>query len=335
MTVNAVKISDGQDIYKVGSTVELMLQVSSEDMSILGEEITVHIKDIFGNVISSLIGNRIGNGLYVAEYIVPINLGSLYNIGGEEETGFDSSLFFLQDEWELPGGAIVSYGFLVSRSHVEQAAKKDSIFTVTINGINGSSAEESVDFTSEITKYYATIEDVVSISRDINEVDKFDIVRQIYLRSSWIDTNMKPNVIVNPDAFKAAVRCWVSRAVVLETLRDSMWLEGELKALDTLKIERRYSSDGRVKDLEHSMRECALIVMAGGLNTPFTSKNFQKGIYDPNRPKLARGRLDISNKLLPWVNHSEGQSIAYNNRGEAIEIRGIRTLSLLDGTSEL
>lgn len=322
----ASKIEDGITIYKIGATVDLMLQLDPDDALLAGEALTVQIKDYFDNIIATVTANLVGDDLYVAEWKIPVNLHDFYNTNTEDETDLDLSVYHLKDVWVFPNATQLEFPFFVSRTGQERAAEDNSLYIITIDNVNNSGIYEQVQFTSVIPQYYATVEDVISLSGSLS-ISNFDVARKIMHLSENVDLHMKPNVIANQAAYDSAVRCYVTAQAAIDLLGRDLGLEGESKKLDTFQITKQYGPGGLGIDLKDKRDKCALIIWAGGLDTPFKPRIFQKGLYDPNRPNYSRANLDISDNK-PWVSVTTKPMLALDSDGRTIELRGVRTISL-------
>jgi arylsulfatase len=74
--------------------------------------------------------------------------------------------------------------------------------------------------------------------------------------------------------------------------------------------------------LEEQAYKFSLFIYAGGKDTPFVAKMFQKGRMDPNRPNLSRAEFDNTG-WFPWLN-SSFNAFTMNIDGNDVEIRGER-----------
>lgn len=325
----ATKYTDGLSAYDLGAVIDFMLEVEVATADIIGATMTITIKDPFDNIVDTITADRIDTtGMYVTEWTVPVNLSTLYNTGAADESAYDVTYFHLIDEWDVNGTA-TPYNFRVYRSSDNAAVAVGQMYEVVISDVNGSGNHNTVQFTSQIPKYYATIDDVKlhGGSQITSDISNFDLVRFIMLRSNEVDVMMKPDVIHNQQAFDAAVRCYVGRMAALDITKESIiGVTAESKKLDTFEVMKQYDTSGRMADLMQDADKCALMILAGGLDTPYQARNFVKGLYDPNRPMLGRGRLDVRGDM-PYVNMMESQFLITDDRGEPVEVRGVRTIS--------
>jgi len=325
--MDGLRIEDGQTIYKIGSKLDLALQLSSDDALTEGLTVSIEIRDIFNNVIDTVVADQIGGNLYVAEWTVPVNLDALYNTNLVDETDMSISIYCLQDVWIFSDASESSYSFSVSR-RAEQVIQDDSLFTITISDLNNTGIEAEISFMSKLSKYYAPVDDVIAVSSiALSNINTFDLVKQIKLASDYVDNHMKPSVIVNSIAFNSAVKCFVRYTAAANALKEDLKIESESKKLDTFTVQKAYNSKGFLSDIESKADDCALVIWAGGNDTPFTTKRFQKGLCDPNRPSVSRANLDISGNA-PWVNVTTGSLLSSDMDGNIIELRGVRTISL-------
>lgn len=323
----AKKISDGVAIYKIGATIDLMLQLHTDDAATVGNTIQVEIRDACcDHILSTLTASLIGDNLYVAEYTIPYNLDDIYNIDNVYEE--DLSVYSMKDRWIFPDATQIEYSFFIDRSGVESAVQDDSLYTISIDNLNDTGIEESVKFASHLTYYYAPVDDVIAVSAvSLEDTNVFDIAKQIKIVSEYVDNHMRPLTIVNQNAFDSAVKCFVRHTAAANLLREDLKVNSETKQLDTFMIQRSYDTKRYLDDLDGRAYQCALVIWAGGNDTPFVTRRFQKGLYDPNRPNVSRAKLDISDNK-PWVNVTTKPLLALDADGQPIEVRGIRTIRL-------
>jgi len=322
------KIENEQPIYELGATIELMLQVETSSALEIGNEVAVNIYDIFDNPIIQGSALLVGDNLYVAEIILSNEIINLYNINNEleDESIYDSRYFYLKDSWVFPNGSTLEFTFRVIRAREITINQKDSLFSIEIDNINGEGINRTIRFTTEIQKYYASIEDVILNSPATFDLDPISIVRNIMKVSEEVDVFMRPNKIYNLKAYNAAVKCFVSKRAAYDLIKeDIVGIDKETKSLDSFTVSRSYNAK-RIKSILDDMNTCALIIYAGGLDTPFTPGTFEKGLYDPNRPNIARANIDLSGDL-PWVNFTTSRSLVMLDNGTTVELRGTRTIA--------
>lgn len=330
--LNVTRTTEGTSVFKIGQVMDLMLEVDQNAMGIIGQNITVRIEDFWGNVIGQVTAEQIGDGIpfYNSQFTIPSNIDALYNINSADETGHDTTLYYLKDTWIFPNNTQVSYSFFVEKIAAEQAVQPDSVYTVIVRNINSTNSEQKLEFTSFLSKYYATIEDLYSIAPYLKKESIFDLVRQISLRSNYVDLHMKPDVIYDQVRYDSAVRCYVAKQAALDKAKVDAGLTSELKQLDTMQVQKTFDIKARLAILEGESDLCANIIYAGGLDTPFTTKLFIKGINDPNRPTTGRARFD-EGVYSPYLNYSEKSFVIIDTSGNAIEYRGTRTVKAIEG----
>jgi hypothetical protein len=234
----------------------------------------------------------------------------------------------MKDVWIFKDATQIEYPFFVSRSVLEQVVKNDSLFTVIIDNLNDTGMYQEISFASQISKFYASVDDVIAVSpQSIDTLNVYSIAREIMLVSDYVDLHMKPDRIYYQEAFDSAVRCYVRYQAALNLLGDEAKLTSETKQLDTFQVQRSYDMRSYLGGIEDKAYKCALIIWAGGLDTPFKTKTFQKGLYDPNRPNVSRANLDITG-TEPWVNRTTRSTLISDASGQTVELRGIRTISI-------
>jgi hypothetical protein len=327
---STVKIGDGaQTPYFIGSTIELMLNVDTDDALEIGDTIDVHVVDIFNNIIDEVFAEKIGDNLYATEFKIPIDLKNKYNINHLEEP--DTNYYYLKDTWIFPNNTSVEFSFKVSRI-LEQPTDNNGIINVSIGSLLADNdtelSETSLSFTTKLDPFYATVDDVIAVSSTaLKSTNALSIARQIMLVSNHVDRHMRPNYISDQEAYSSAVNCFVRLKSATNLLSEDLKLSGETKQLDTLVISKQYSSDRMIQELEYKADRCALIIYAGGKDTPFNNKLFVKGINDPNRPQVGRGRFDEYTNS-PYLNYTSQPIIIIDSDGNSIEYRGIRTIGV-------
>jgi hypothetical protein len=329
---SVTKILDGRELYRIGDIIELMLKIDSSIVGSVGPTIEVQILDVFGNIISNLTADNIGNGLYVVEYIIPTNLSTLYNI--LSATDENSNAYNLLDVWVLPDGSQAKFNFDVSRLKPEQPVSKNAIYEISLSGIvatdNSILDDTAFRFTSSLTPFYCSVSDVVDVhSTYLSTLDQMQIIDQIVDFSETLDMNLKPDHIVYQDRFDNATRNWVAYTVAYNLLSSGpLDVTSETKSLNGFSVSKSYDRDiksGIHRNIREYLDYFQLIVLAGGKDTPFTSKTFAKGIFDPKRPRTNRSNLDTSD-FYPWVNASTSNTVITNPDGSTTEIEGSRTI---------
>lgn len=330
-SVVATKLETGVDIYQVGDTVELMLDINDATADIIGNTIDIEILDFFNNPISTITANRIVDSLYLAEYVIPLNLDVLYN---PFKQNYSLDFYLLKDRWTMPDGTGLEFSFSVSLAKKEQPVTKNSIFKLTIGNIEAVDTSFSdtaeIRFTTLLDPCYCSVEDVVGVySEKLEDLDVIDLAMDIVNSSKYIDLYMTPNSIVYVDAFNEACKNYAALSVAHSKLNSILNTTTELKQLDTLQIQKQYGDVKRYLDkIEEDMRFYANIIYAGGLDTPFKNRTFIKGVYDPNRVNIPRFNLD-SSSYLPYVNvTTSNTTIDYD--GNTLEVRGTRTIGYSD-----
>ena len=323
--VSGILISDVQS-YALGESVELILRVDDIGISVIGNYTDVTIADEFGNVITTLVAKRIGS-IYVASWTVPLNLKDYYNQANLPES--NSENFILTDSWNLYGNTI-SYSFFVDKN-LESPTSENSVIQIAFGDIadsdGNSLAPTNTIFATKLTPCYTSTNDVRDVNRDLlSSYNDFTIARHIINYSKVVDLMMRPKIIYYQDIFDHAVRNFVKLKAAKTLLLSVAQLNEEEKSLDTF---RYHSSSATPKDLlepiEEQAKSFALFIYAGGKDTPFVSKNFEKGVFDPNRPKLTRSTFDNSG-WFPWLN-SASSAFSVQVDGQTMEIRGERCIS--------
>lgn len=329
--LSTTRISDGLDIYSVGQTVDLMLQVDPSVVESIGESIPVRLVDNWGNPVGYTTATQIsaGTGFYIAQYTIPGNLTELYNIYGEDESGFDGELFYLKDIWLLDNNTQLAFSVYVSRVSTTAPVASDSVYVITMDNINNQVAPQEIAFTSSLTKYYAPVEDLYSYMPALESADVFDIVRQIMRQSEYVDIHMRPDVIHDLEAYNSAVRCYVGKQTAMDMVAtQDAGLTSETKTLDSMQVSRSYDSKTREVAFKADISKCIMTIYAGGRDTLFNTKLFVKGIYDPNRPQVGRGRWDeVTN--TPFLNYTSKPILITHSDGSVVEHRGMRTVGVV------
>lgn len=326
MDVN--KINTGNDIYRLGDVVDLMLELDESTALLVGDTIQVDIIDIFNNSISSVTASILDTNLYIAEYTIPYNLSDLYNINKEDD--IDTSFYELIDRWKI-NGTDLSFQFKVSKSSRSQAVEDNSIISISLSGITDISGniidDTTIEFTTNLTPYYGNIDSIKAYKRDeLNSISNFDMARDIIDWSNYVDLHMKPDVIYYQAQYDNAVNQYINASVAKYTLIPILNTNAESKELDTFKISRQSGgADFVIKKLDELIDEYEKIIYGGGRDTVYIPALFTKGLNDPNRPNVSRATLMI-NDSYPWVNTTTSCSIV-NIDGQDVEVRGVRGIT--------
>ena len=318
-------------IFNIGDNVDLMLNVTSSLATLIGETITIEINDIFGNLISTISGEHISDGLYAAVYSIPFNIVNLYNPLNEDQSTQMQDVFTLKDKWILPNNESIEYTFYVSKLNQNDPIEDNSKITISLSGIldiDSIPLEEDieVEFTTTLLPYYGNIESVRSYNRnELSDVDDIDMARDILEWSRYVDLNMRPDIIKYQDTYDNAVSGFVSTTVAKYILLPILNVNQETKQLDTFSVSRTSGgAEYMLKRLDELIENYEQKVYAGGADCFYQAKTFIKGLLDPNRPNLSRGTLDVSD-AYPWVN-TETKSMITQIDGVDTEIRGERTI---------
>jgi hypothetical protein len=105
-------------------------------------------------------------------------------------------------------------------------------------------------------------------------------------------------------------------------------INAESKEIDMLKYSKNSGDPERaLENMDKLIEKYSCIIWAGGKDTPFVTKTFTKGIWDPNRTEANRVGLDTSDPY-PYVNSTTKNSVVQIN-GNNVELRGTRTVSFL------
>lgn len=324
--ISGMQITDVSS-YMQGESIELILRVDDAGIAAIGDLTNVTIADEFDNEITTIVARRVGS-IYVTSWTIPLNLRSYYNPSGAPES--DTDYFILQDKWNLYGN-IVSYRMLINKV-IESPTDTNSVIQISfgeiadVNGLLLSST--STVFATKLTPFYASPNDVRDVNRGLLDgYNDFTIARQIINYSKIVDRMMKPDVIYYQETYDHAVRNFVRLKAAATLLLSVAQLNEEEKALDTF---RYRTSSARPKDLidpiEEQAEKFSLFIYAGGKDTPYVARNFVKGLYDPNRPQLARANFDSSG-WFPWLNSAFRSFSIVDDQGNNIEIRGERGIS--------
>jgi len=331
MSIQSVKLDIVQEnTYSLGETLDLILQIDQEVASQIGDTISVDIIDIFNNIISTISAELIQDNVYATEYTIPTNLSDLYNIGGADESIYDPSLFYLKDVWHIQDSAL-SYDIFIKRSSVDVPTPDNCKIEINLDGILDidSAVLESCDIelTTKLTPFYGNIDSVRSYAQnELASISNFDIATDILEWSKYVDLHMRPTIITYADSYNNAVREFVNASVARLVLIPILNTNAESKELDTFKISRQSGgAEFVIKKLDDLIEFYEKIIYAGGLDTPYISKLFTKGLNDPNRPNVSRASLMI-NDTYPWVNTTTSTAVI-NIDGQDVEIRGVRGIT--------
>lgn len=323
------KIINGVQKYSIGETIEFMLEVDDEASEIIGSAINVLIIDPFGNIIESITASKIGS-LYVANWKIPKLLSRLYNPNGETDNLSEYKLF---DKWMMPSNTSVEFEFSVSKLPIEQPITDNSAINIYIDGIEAldssySFEKQEVKFLTHLTPFFASVEDIRAQNKELLEsFNNFEIANEIIEQSKNVEYTLKPDRIYRESIFNYAVSQYVTAETALSLINaGSFNTTSETKELDTFKIsftknEKRSVTEG----LRDTSKQYELIILAGGLDTPFRTKTFVKGIFDPNRTNI--GRLSIDNgSFTPYTNKTTKSFPIVNIDGSTSEVRGTHTV---------
>lgn len=327
-----IKLDTGETEYKIGEYVSFLLNVDKDVAAALGNTMTVHIVDTFNNILDTKLANKVGADLYELEYTIPVSIGEGYNQGGVDESLYLSSLYYLKDRWMFQDGTSLEYSFTVARAP-EDPIKENCEIYITINGLlaedGSSSEEETVKFTTKLTPFYCTVQDVVDTFRDgLSTYDTFAIARSIREISSNVDHNLMPNseYITYPTIVANAVTNYTKHRTAYEIIAALMLYTSEQKQLESFMVSRTMDPKILMEHIHEDIEKYENIILAGGYSDPYGSQTFVKGIFDPNRPSVSRATLDTSDPW-PFVN-SSSKSVSYTDHlGNTVEVRGKRTLS--------
>ena len=342
--MSGIQIDTGENTkdrpYKIGAHIELMFQTDTAAADVIGNTITVEINDAYDNLIDTLQAIRISpiDGLYVIEYVIPFLLSTFYNPLKADESKQDPTLFYLKDKWIFPDLSFVEFPFTVSRAYDQPVSDNMEYFLrldPRLLAQDGSTVDNTVvHFTSQLVPYYSSVQAVRdTFIEAFKGYDNFAIARKIVAHSQLVDYHMKPDFgYIKPDnqgRLTNAITGFVTNYVAKDLLSTILSTTSEEKMLDTFKISRTTANKDVISVLDAHIRAFSLIIWAGGKDTPFISKTYQKGLYDPNRTQANRANLDTSG-WYPWVNTSSSNYIV-NIDGSNVEVRGERTISFTSG----
>ena len=320
--ISGVKLNNNYN-YIPGESIELILRVDDVAITSIGNAVHIDITDEFGNILEQVIAERIGS-IYVASYTIPLDLSIICNpLSLVEE---DTNNFILYDKWHI-SGQILSFKFLVSR-YIESPTSDNAAIHVSLTGITDAEGLICDDFqevfTTRLNPFYSTVHDVRSVGFGyLDTYDDLTLVKKILNMSRIVDEQMKPHEIYNLNAFNLAVKNYVKIATAIEVMIPIAQTNQEQKRIDTFSYSLNSAQPSSLLGpMEEQARKYALFIWAGGNDTPFVSKTFTKGLYDPNRPNLARADFD-STGWFPYLN-SSSKSYIVNVDGNDIEVRGER-----------
>lgn len=321
-------LTDDGVLYGLGDTVSLMLSIDADAATIIGDTMAVHITDPYDTIIGNVTAQLIGGNLYVAEYIVPKNLSKLYDPLKQENISGD--FYQLNDRWLLPNGTILQFVFKVARVAPEIPASPNAEMLLEIQSLKaidgGELSEATVRFTTRLSPFHCTVQDVIDAYREeLITYNAFAIAREILNVSKIVDMHMAPDAIKHKDRYQLAVKNFVKYQVAWNILNSMLNTVQEEKQLETFKISRTTSGDRFLKDIAKHRDKFANIIWAGGNDTIFISKIFEKSLYDPNRPNVARSQLNTTG-WYPWVNQTS-DPVLINIDGNDVELRGTRYTS--------
>lgn len=315
--------------YALGDLIEFIFKPDQDTLLLLGQNLNVDIVDFFGNTITTLEAIRL-NDIFIVEYTIPTDIYKSYNTSGAEETGLDPSLFFLYDRWYIDLATTIDFPFTVNRK-IETVDEENCVIEVFIDNLtdtDNNQLQKSVfAFTTKLYPFYSSVQDV----RDVNtsmllKYDNFTIARQIINYSNVVDWHMKPSTIYYQNAYDLAVRNYVSIKSATKLLLSDAQINEEEKQIDTFRYKLSTAMPKDLLDpLEELVYKYSLFILAGGKDTPYVSKTFEKGIFDPNRPNATRG--EFSNiGFFPYLNSNIGSTIMQID-GANVEVRGERLVA--------
>lgn len=314
---------NGTQTYNIGDKVEFLFQVDAATALLIGPTMPVSISDAYGNPIVSFDAEQLGT-IYVVEWTIPFNIGSLYDLAKVETTPSDR--FYLVDTWDVVGTP-VSCNFSVLK-RLESPTEDNSEITVQlcdVEALDRTKLESTIiKFTTKMNPFYCSVKDVVDIYPEyLSTVDVFNIAKNIYDHSINLDLHMRPDHITYQARFSNAARNYVAYEVAENILSADVFnVSDETKQLDTFKVSKEYNyNKGVARIIREHLELYGNIVLAGGEDTPYISKRFVKGIFDPNRPMTSR-----SNNFIGIMN-STFNTIVQTKDNSTIEIRGNRTIA--------
>ena len=329
-------IGDGSNFsYWMGDTVELMFEAEDVLVNILGNTMPVNILDFNNSVVATLTANKINGTTYSVIYKIPKSLHKEYNLSNLTVASQNPNLFYMKDRWILPDNTYIEFGFTVNRI-LDDPVKDNSQISINIRSITDASNFDTLEgttiaFTTRMTPYFSSVEEVKAVHRDLldsGKVDNFDIAQEIYLTSNQVLQHLAPNerFIYYRDRYDSAVRNYTRLYTVKMLLWALLQTNQEEKSLDLFKVSRTSSNpQAFMTEMDKLIERYVNIILAGGKDTIFTGKRFEKGLFDPNRTQANRLNIDNSDPY-PWVNTTTGNSVIRVD-GEDVEVRGERTIT--------
>lgn len=312
--------------YSPGDTVDLLFRLNDSAIAQIGDQIKVDLIDEYDSLIDTVYATRVGS-LYLASWQIPLNINE--QLRSINHYGTYEDIIKITDKWNLIGGSVF-FGFDINRKTDDPTAN-NCIIHISLNGITDSSnisAKDSiVMFTTKLDPYYATVHDVRSVNINLTEqYDDFTIIKKIINTSRIVDEQMCPKEIFYQGAYDLAVKNYVRLMTAIELIIPTAQMNQEEKRIDTFsyKINSAMPSSllGPLNDLA---RKYALFIWAGGKDTPFVAKTFEKGLYDPGRPNMSRAEFDTGG-FFPYLNAKTSSYVA-NIDGNNVEIRGERIVA--------
>jgi hypothetical protein len=329
------RVSDGSNnSYWMGDTIELMFEVEEAVLPTIGTTLPVHILDFSNLIIETLTANLINHNIFSVVYKIPKTLQKEYNLTGQPEPGV-SNLFYLKDRWILPDNTFIEFGFTVNKVFADPVSDNSQI-TVTIKTITDDHKNQTIEnevlaFTTRMTPYFTSVDEVKAVHKDLldsGRIDNFDIAQEIYLTSNQVLQHLAPDqkYIYYQDKYDSAIRNYTRLYTVKMLLWSLLQTNQESKKLDLFEISRTSSNPQTfMAEMDKIIEKYYNIILAGGKDTLFTGKRFEKGLFDPNRTTANRLSLDLGDPY-PWVNTTTGNSIMKID-GVDVEVRGERTIT--------
>lgn len=315
--------------YSLGDLIEFIFKPDQDTLQLLGQTVTVDIVDYFNNQITTLEAVRL-NDIFVAEYTIPTDIYKSYNISGGDETTLDPNVFILYDRWYIDINNYIDFPFTVNRK-IEAVDEDNCVIEVFLDDLNdteNNKLQKTVfAFTTKLYPYYASVQDVRDTSRDIlSNYDDFTIARQIINMSKVVDWHMAPSTIYYKQAFDHAVKNYVRIKSAIGLLLSDIQTNEEEKQIDTFRYKITTAMPKDLLDpLEEQAYKYSLFILAGGKDTPYVSKTFEKGIFDPNRPNATRAEF-ANIGFFPYLNANTGSTVIQID-GSNVEVRGERLVA--------
>jgi hypothetical protein len=315
-----------KDTYSPGEEVNFLFRLNDTAIPRIGNQIRIDITANGGGILDTVYATRIGS-LYSATWIVPLNIDEI--LLSIAQYGDNPEFVTLYDRWNLIGGS-TTFQFNVNR-HIEDPTEDNCIMHISLNGVTDSDGIATKDsvvlFTTKLTPYYTTVHDVRACGFSyMEQYDDFTIMRKIINTSRFINYNMAPDTVYHEEAFKLAVRNYARLQTAYEMILPVVQQNKEAKRIDTFAYEINSATPQSLLDpMKDEMRKYALFIWGGGRDTPFLSKLFVKGIFDPGRPNLARAEFDESG-WFPYLN-SKTNSYSTSIDGDTVEFRGERMVA--------